>query len=102
MYKDSIFPQVFYSDSRCALFAWFFPKGKENNEGAAWVRVKLYHLYLFFRLAWIGMLSGVVIEKIQEANKISAVYRADDSIDEDRLMKIKVEQEVIENPQNYI
>ena len=48
------------------------------------------------------MLSGVVIEKIQEANKISAVYRADDSIDEDRLMKIKVEQEVIENSQNYI
>ena len=48
------------------------------------------------------MLSGVVIEKIQEANKISAVYRSDDSIDEDRLMKIKVEQEIIENPQNYI
>ena len=55
-----------------------------------------------FRLAWIGMLSGVVIEKIQEANKISAAYKADDSIDEDRLMKIKVEPEVIENPQNYI
>ena len=48
------------------------------------------------------MLSGVVIEKIQEANKISAAYKADDSIDEDRLMKIKVEPEVIENPQNYI
>ena len=48
------------------------------------------------------MLSGVVIEKIQEANKISVAYKADDAIDEDRLMKIKIEPEVIENPQNYI
>ena len=44
---------------------------------------------IFFRLAWIGMLSGVAIEKIQEANKVSVAYREDD---EDSLMKIKVEQ----------
>ena len=53
-----------------------------------------------FRLAWIGMLSGVVIEKIQEANKVSTAYKKDDSIDKDRKIKIKVEQEVNENPQN--
>ena len=53
-----------------------------------------------FRLAWIGMLSGVVIEKIQEANKVSTAYKRDDSIDEDRKRKIKVEQKINENPQN--
>ena len=41
------------------------------------------------RLAWIGMLSGVVIEKIQDANKVS---KEDDSIDEETWMEIKVEQ----------
>ena len=58
------------------------------------------NLTYVFRLAWIGMLSGVVIEKIQEANKVSTAYKKNDSIDEDRKMKIKVEQEVNENPQN--
>ena len=52
------------------------------------------------RLAWIGMLSGVVIEKIQEANKVSTAYKKNDSIAEDRKMKIKVEQEVNDFPQN--
>ena len=58
------------------------------------------NLTYVFRLAWIGMLSGVVIEKIQAANKVSTAYKNEDSIDEDRKMKIKVEQEVNENPQN--
>merc|ERR1712131_49040 len=43
----------------------------------------------YLGLAWIGMLSGVAIEKIQEANKVSVAYKEDD---EDSLMKIKVEQ----------
>ena len=46
------------------------------------------------------MLSGVVIEKIQEANKVSTAYKKDDFIDKDRKIKIKVEQEVNENPQD--
>ena len=46
------------------------------------------------------MLSGVVIEKIQEANKVSTAYKKNDSIAEDRKMKIKVEQEVNDFPQN--
>ena len=59
--------------------------------------------YMVFRLAWIGMLSGVVIEKIQEANKVSAaysVYKTDDSIEDDDLKKIDVEKSVLEKDEN--
>ena len=59
--------------------------------------------YMVFRLAWIGMLSGVVIEKIQEANKVSdaySVYKTDDSIENDDLKKIDVEKSVLEKDEN--
>ena len=45
------------------------------------------------------MLSGVVIEKIQDANKVS---KEDESIVEDNWTEIKVEQEVHQNPLNQI
>ena len=49
------------------------------------------------------MLSGMVIEKIQEANKVSAaysVYKTDDSIEDDDLKKIDVEKSVLEKDEN--
>ena len=60
-------------------------------------------VYMVFRLAWIGMLSGMVIEKIQEANKVSAaysVYKTDDSIDQNDLKKIDVEKSVVDKDEN--
>ena len=55
-----------------------------------------------FRLAWIGMLSGVVIEKIQEANKVSASYKAPDSIAKEHIADESRERTDSKAPELYV
>ena len=57
---------------------------------------------LFFSLAWIGMLSGVVIEKIQEANKVSAAYKAPDSNTEEKIEDQNRERTDSKAPELYV
>ena len=48
------------------------------------------------------MLSGVVIEKIQEANKVSAAYKAPDSNIEDKVADQDRERSESKAPELYV
>ena len=48
------------------------------------------------------MLSGVVIEKIQEANKVSAAYKAPDSIAEEKIADVSRERSDSKAPELYV
>ena len=48
------------------------------------------------------MLSGVVIEKIQEANKVSAAYKAPDSIAEEHVVEKNRERNDSKAPELYV
>ena len=48
------------------------------------------------------MLSGVVIEKIQEANKVSAAYKAPDSIAEEQIADESRERTDSKAPELYV